>query len=62
MNEKTVNTTPVWLSEAGATDKVLNADAVLSRRVFVEPEISFPIDVLEATTFFQITESGVITP
>ena len=28
------------------------------RREFVEPEVSFPVDVLESTTFFQFTESG----
>jgi len=29
-----------------------------SKKAFVEPEISVPVDVLEATTFFQISESG----
>ena len=28
------------------------------RREFVEPQVSFPVDVLEATTFFQLTDSG----
>jgi hypothetical protein len=28
------------------------------KKLFVEPEISVPIDVLEATTFFQVVESG----
>jgi hypothetical protein len=28
------------------------------RKKFVEPEISQPIDVLEATTFFQAVDSG----
>jgi len=28
------------------------------RRKFVEPEMSQPIDVLEATTFFQAVDSG----
>jgi hypothetical protein len=32
-----------------------------SRKKFVPPEISLPVDVLEATTFFQITDSGVIS-
>lgn len=31
------------------------------RKAFVEPEVSFPIDVLEATTFFQLTDSGTTT-
>lgn len=29
-----------------------------ARKTFVEPTISSPIDVLEATTFFQAVESG----
>jgi hypothetical protein len=29
-----------------------------SKREFVEPEISQPVDVLEATTFFQSLDSG----
>jgi len=31
------------------------------RKSFVEPEVSFPVDVLEATTFFQLTDSGGTT-
>ena len=31
------------------------------RKKFVAPNISVPIDVLEATTFFQLTDSGVVT-
>lgn len=31
------------------------------RKKFVPPEISVPVDVLEATTFFQLTDSGVIS-
>ena len=30
-----------------------------SKKVFVEPTISVPVDVLEATTFFQAATSGV---
>jgi hypothetical protein len=29
------------------------------KKVFVEPVISVPVDVLEATTFFQASTSGV---
>ena len=29
-----------------------------TKRPFVEPEISQPVDVLEATTFFQAVDSG----
>jgi hypothetical protein len=30
-----------------------------SKKAFVEPAISVPVDVLEATTFFQAATSGV---
>lgn len=30
-----------------------------SKRKFIEPQISQPVDVLEATTFFQAVGSGV---
>jgi hypothetical protein len=30
-----------------------------NKRKFIEPEISVPVDVLEATTFFQGPTSGV---
>lgn len=33
-----------------------------AKKPFVEPEVSFPIDVLEATTFFVAADSGVIPP
>lgn len=29
-----------------------------TKKKFVTPEISVPVDVLEATTFFQLTDSG----
>ena len=40
-----------------------SADPVMGERkegkkAFVEPAISVPVDVLEATTFFQISTSG----
>jgi len=31
-----------------------------SKKAFVEPAISVPVDVLEATTFFQTATSGVV--
>lgn len=33
-------------------------DVTPAKKTFVEPTISSPIDVLEATTFFQAVESG----
>jgi len=38
-----------------------NADsqpATAAKKTFVEPMISSPVDVLEATTFFQTVDSG----
>jgi hypothetical protein len=32
------------------------------KKAFVEPTISVPVDVLEATTFFQVSTSGVSNP
>jgi hypothetical protein len=33
----------------------------LVKKLFIKPEISVPVDVLEATTFFQGIDSGVIS-
>jgi len=35
-----------------------NKEGNEGKKAFVEPAISVPVDVLEATTFFQISESG----
>ena len=35
-----------------------DATGAPARKVFVEPTISTPVDVLEATTFFQAVDSG----
>jgi hypothetical protein len=34
------------------------ASAAAPKKPFVEPVISQPVDVLEATTFFQVVDSG----
>jgi hypothetical protein len=39
--------------ETPAADKPADA-----KKTFVEPVISQPVDVLEATTFFQVVDSG----
>ncbi len=36
-------------------------EAAPARKTFVEPTISSPVDVLEATTFFQTVDSGGTT-
>lgn len=33
-------------------------EAAFAKKPFVEPEVSSPVDVLEATTFFAPTDSG----
>jgi hypothetical protein len=60
LNTKAENLNPVQLPEVKEADETTQAGATPCRRAFVEPEVSFPVDVLEATTFFQLTESGAI--
>jgi hypothetical protein len=45
------------IGETGSEEETGGADEP-ARKKFVVPEISVPVDVLEATTFFQLTESG----
>ena len=58
MNTKTEDMNNGQLPTACETGEALSADVAPPKRAFVEPEVSFPVDVLEATTFFQFTESG----
>lgn len=48
------------LNEENAGLKTVNGAGELNeiKKPFVEPAISVPVDVLEATTFFQIASSG----
>ena len=59
MSTKTENLIPVQLSQVEDVDGA--RETVASKKEFVEPEVSFPVDVLEATTFFQLTDSGSTT-
>ena len=59
MSSKSENLIPEQLSRADETEVAEAGAAAASKKTFVEPEVSFPVDVLEATTFFQFTESGV---
>ncbi|HET9477882.1 MAG TPA: hypothetical protein VFO72_00970 [Pyrinomonadaceae bacterium] len=43
---------------AGVTSGSVVAELIEPKKAFVEPSISVPVDVLEATTFFQISTSG----
>ena len=52
---------PVLTSEPGKTpDSEPDTDdaAGPQKKKFKTPEISVPVDVLEATSFFQLTDSG----
>ena len=60
MSTKTENLIPVQLSRVEDVDGAASAPTA-SKKEFVEPEVSFPVDVLEATTFFQLTDSGATT-
>jgi hypothetical protein len=45
-------------SGSSADSKTPENQITAPKRTFVEPEISQPVDVLEATTFFQAVDSG----
>lgn len=62
MIKKEELTTPENLAAQIETSAALGEAAEAGRRSFVEPEISVPVDVLEATTFFQGLTSGVTLP
>jgi hypothetical protein len=59
LSAKTDKLNPAPVIRVNEPEGITSDGAELSRKTFVEPEVSFPIDVLEATTFFQFTESGV---
>ena len=61
MNTETEKLTPVQLSRVENEETTSPSEGPAARKNFVEPAISFPVDVLEATTFFQLTDSGSTT-
>lgn len=58
MSAKTENLIPAQPSRVNEAEGIQADGADLSKKAFVEPEVSFPVDVLESTTFFQFAESG----
>ena len=46
------------INDENAGPQTGNAGELNERKTFVEPAISVPVDVLEATTFFQAATSG----
>jgi hypothetical protein len=60
LSTKTDNLIPVRLPSVEDVDAGAGEPRPFKKE-FVEPEVSFPVDVLEATTFFQLTDSGSTT-
>jgi hypothetical protein len=52
----------VQLSRVEDEDTAPPCERAAHKKTFVEPSVSFPADVLEATTFFQLTDSGSLSP
>jgi hypothetical protein len=46
------------INEEIAGGQAVSGDCSEIKKAFVEPAISVPVDVLEATTFFQAASSG----
>jgi hypothetical protein len=61
-----VNTNEKLMSRESQADhpgeQGISAVALKAKKDFIEPDISVPVDVLEATTYFQGVESGVTLP
>ena len=62
MSSKSENLIHEQIPRVDETEGTQTACADLSKKTFVEPEVSVPVDVLDSTTFFQFTESGVTNP
>ena len=56
MSTKPDKQNPVRLSQVEEYEG--EGEAAKLKKPFVEPEVSSPVDVLEATTFFQVADSG----
>jgi hypothetical protein len=57
----TENLIPEQLSRVEEEDAARPSERATDKKNFIEPAVSFPTDVLEATTFFQLTDSGQMT-
>ena len=56
MSTKPDKQNPVRLSQLEEFEG--EGETAAGKKPFVEPEISTPVDVLEATTFFQVADTG----
>ena len=59
MKTKPESTTAFSTPVDSPVSKATPATEHPAKKIFAEPELSNPVDVLEATTFFQGPESGV---
>lgn len=58
MTNKTEKTNVNGIAESTKTKIAITELTQSGRKTFVEPEITDPVDILEATTFFQSATSG----
>jgi hypothetical protein len=58
-NPESVIASPMT-AESQANSK--QASQRIAKKTFAEPELSSPVDVLDATTYFQSVDSGVTNP
>ena len=58
MTNKAEATNLNGIAESNETKVVTTELAQTGKKRFVEPEITVPVDILEATTFFQTASSG----
>lgn len=61
MKTQTENLSPEQFFRVENEETARPSVRAADKKKFVEPAVSFPIDVLEATTFFQLTDSGSTT-
>ena len=58
MTNKAEATTVKRIAESNETKAATTDLKPSAKKGFVEPEITVPVDILEATTFFQTASSG----
>lgn len=49
---------PDHFADQPELEESLQTSPTVTKKEFVEPKISVPVDVLEATTFFQASDTG----
>jgi hypothetical protein len=62
LTNKTDLTTPEDLADLGEKESDIPGTSASGKKKFIEPELSAPVSVVEATKFFQSATSGVLPP